>query len=63
MPIEFSYGYRVPFEPFWKMLNEHFKKRGIPETRWDEMRFKWVRTKGHKIPGTNKIYPIQGHAA
>ena len=35
---------------FRAALHNHFTKRGIPEYRFWELEFKWVRQKGYRLP-------------
>ena len=32
-------------------IDSHYRSRGVPEYRLQEMRWKWLRTKGLRAPG------------
>lgn len=31
-------------------IKQHYRNRGVPESRLDEMRYRWIREKGWRVP-------------
>lgn len=37
-------------ETFRKALHTHFKGRGIPEYRFSDLTWRWIKQKGYRVP-------------